>query len=148
MSSGSRMTRVGVAMIVALLVTVPALGCASDDEGSVTSEATATAGAGLEAAQTQLCSRLSDVEADLTEISASGTEAGEDVRAGFGSLAVALEASVATLNAAGAGEAATAAEDLASALESLSTSSGEDARASAGEAADKTQQLSEELQCP
>ncbi len=148
-----RIIRTGAATIVALLVLVSAVGCGSDDEGSastqaaVTSGDTGTAGVSLEAAQAALCSKLSDVEADLTDISTNGTEAGDDVRAGFGSFASALEAAATTLNAAGAGDAATAAENLASDLESLSTSGGEDAQEGAGEAADKAQQLSGELQC-
>jgi hypothetical protein len=154
MSSRTRTTRIGAATIVALVVLVSVVGCGSDDEGSPTAEATVTsgdsgtAGVSLQAAQAALCSRLSDVEADLTEISANGTEAGDDVRAGFGSFATALEAAAATLSGAGAEDAATAAEDLASDLDSLSTSGGEDARAGAGEAADKAQQLADELQCP
>jgi len=146
--------RLGATMIVALLLLVSALGCASDDEGgastqaAVTSGDTGTAGISLQAAQAALCSKLSDVEADLTDISTNGTEAGDDVRAGFGSFASALETAAATLNAAGAGDAATAAENLASDLESISTSSGEEAREGAGEAAEKAQQLTDELQCP
>ena len=154
MSSGTRITRIGVATIIAVLVLVSALGCGSDDEVSVPTGAATTNGAsgtvvaGLQEAQAQLCSKLSDVQADLTEISTSGTEAGQDVLAGFGSFATTLEAGAATLNAAGAGEAATAAENLASDLKSLSTSGGEEARAGAGEAADKAQQLTDDLQCP
>ena len=147
--------RLGATLIVALLVLVSAVACGSDDEGSAPTEAATTNGdsgtgaiASLQEAQAQLCSKVSDVEADLTEISVSGTEAGEDVRASFASLAEALEDGAATLSAAGAGEAATAAEDLASDLESLSTSGGEDARAGAAEAADKAEQLTEDLQCP
>jgi hypothetical protein len=154
MSSTSRMTGIGATLIVALLVLVAATGCGSDDGGTASTAAAETSGAsgtvvaGLQEAQAKLCSKLSDVEADLTEISTSGTEAGQDVLAGFGSFATALEAGAATLNAAGAGEAATTAENLASDLKSLATSGGEDAQARAGEAADKAQQLTEDLQCP
>ena len=154
MSLASRMTSVGAALIVAVLVTVSALGCGSDDEVSVPTGAATTNGAsgtgvaGLEQAQAALCAKLSDVKTDLTDISANGTEAGQDVLAGFGSFAAALKTGAASLSAAGAGEAATAAESLASDLESLSTSGGEDAQARAGEAADKAQQLTEDLQCP
>jgi hypothetical protein len=146
--------RLGATLIVALLVLVSAVACGSDDEGSAPTEAATTNGdsgtgaiASLQEAQAQLCSRLSDVEADLTEVSTSGTEAGQDVLARLASFAAALEASAATLTTAGAADAATAAENLASDLESLSDSSGEDAQARAGEAADSAQELTEALQC-
>src|SRR6186997_2806721 len=105
MSSASRMTGIGATVIVALLVLVAAAGCGSDDGGTASTAAAETSGvsgtgaAGLEQAQAALCSKLSDVEADLTDISANGTEAGQDVLAGFGSFATALEAAAATLNA-------------------------------------------------
>lgn len=134
------------------MVMVPALGCGGDDEDAATTEAATTtsddAGAGTGAAQAQLCPQLSGLEADLEDVSASGTEAGQDVLEGLGSFAAAFETAATTLTAAGATDAATAAEDLAANLESLSTSSGEDARALAGEAADGAQQLSDALQCP
>ena len=146
------------ALAVALLVSVPALGCGSDDGDNGTTEAatgadtgTRTLGEGIEKlqeAQTQVCPELADLEANLTEVSTSGTEAGQDVLQGLGDAGAAIEARVAALNAAGLDDAATAAEDLASRLKSLSTSSGEDARALAGEAADGAQQLTDALQCP
>jgi hypothetical protein len=155
-SSNSIVTRrFGAALVTALVVVVPAFGCASDDEDSTTSEAAATAppgtgtvdeGVDIEEAQAQLCSGLSDLEADLTEAS-GGTEAGADLRARLASFAVALEAGAQTLTSAGAADAATAAESLASDLESLSTASGEDAQARAGEAADGAQQLTDALEC-
>ena len=141
------------ALVAALLVLIPALGCGSDDDDSATTAAATGTDTGngvdsLQEAQTQLCSRLSDVEADLTEVSTSGTEAGQDVLAGLASFAAALTASAETLTTAGAADAATTAKNLASDLESLSTSGGEDAQARAGDAADEAQQLSDELRCP
>ena len=157
MSSNPILTRrFAAALVAALIVLVPALGCASDDEGSATTEAASTAPSGtgtvddgvdIEEAQAQLCSGLSDLEADLTEVSAGGTEAGADLRARLASFAAALEAGAQTLTTAGAADAATAAENLASDLESLSTASGEDAQARAGEAADGAQQLTDALEC-
>ena len=163
MSSNHIVTRRFAAVLTAaLMVVVPALGCASDDDGSAPTEAatgtndsadaaTGTVDEGIDSlqeAQAELCPELSDVEADLEEVSTSGTEAGQEALAGFGSFAASLEAVAAALTSAGATDAATAAEDLAASLESLSTSGGEDARAAAGEAADGAQQLTEALQCP
>ena len=159
--SSNRMRRFAAVLTVALMA-LAALGCASDDESDAPTEAatgtngntdtgTRTLGEGIEnlqEAQAQLCPELSDLESDLTEVSTSGTEAGQDVLEGLGSFASALEAAASTLTGAGAEDAATAAEDLASSLESLSTSGGEDAQALAGEAADGAQQLTDALQCP
>ena len=146
MSSNRMVTRCFAAAFVAAFVMVAALGCGSD-EGNAPTEAapanatteaatgnadtgTGTGGAieSLQEAQAQLCSEVSDLEADLTEVSTSGTEAGQDVLERLGSGAAALEAGAATLRTAGADDAATAAEDLASRLQSLSTSGGEDAQ--------------------
>ena len=152
--------RVMVGLTVTLLVLVPGVGCASDDEGNAPSEAatndttataTRTPGEGIEnlqEAKAQLCPELSDLEGELTEVSESGTEVGRDVLEAFESSAAAFESAAAALSGVGAADAATAAEDLASSLESLSTSGGEDARARAGEAADGAQQLTDALQCP
>ena len=154
--------RVAVALTVALLVSVPALGCAADDEATAPSEAAAdttgsadtgtrTAGQAIETlqeVQAQLCGELSDLDADLTEVSTSGTEAGQDVLDRIGSFAATFETGAASLTAAGADDAAAAAEELAANLESLSTSGGEDARAAAGDAADRAQELSDAMQCP
>ena len=153
--------RVAAALTAALMVLIPSLGCGSDDDdGSAPTAAatgtTAETGTGtvdegidsLEEAQAQLCPELSDLEGDLEEVSTSGTEAGQEALAGFGSFAAALEAASAALTSAGATDAATAAEDLAASLESISTSGGEDARAAAGEAAEGAQELTDALQCP
>ena len=158
MSSNHIVTRrFGAALVAVLMVAIPALGCASDDEDSTTSEAatsTAASGTGtvdegidIQEVQAQLCSGLSDLEADLTEVSAGESEVGAELRARLASFATALEAGAQTLTTAGAADAATAAESLASDLESLSTSSGEDAQARAGEAADGAQQLTDALEC-
>ncbi len=155
---GRTVNRLFLVLTVALLVSVPALGCASDDGGGTATQAApstsagsdtgaSTLGAGIESVQGQLCPGLSGLEADLTEVSTSGTDAGQDVLAGIGSFASALETAAATLSAAGATDVATAATDLAASLESLSTSGGEDARALAGDAVEQTQQLTETLQC-
>ena len=154
--------RIAAALTAALMVLVPSLGCGSDDDGSApTAAATGTTDSAetsagtvdegidsLQEAQAELCPELSGVEADLEEVSTSGTEAGQEALAGFGSFAASLDAVAAALTSAGATDAATAAEDLAASLESLSTSGGEDARAAAGEAAEGAQQLAEALQCP
>ena len=159
MSSKSIVTRrFGAALVTALVVAVPTFGCASDDEDGTTSEAaasTAASGTGtadegidsLEEAQALACSGLSDLEADLTELSAGETEAGADLRARLAVFAAALEGVAESLTTAGAADAATAAETLASDLEALSTASGEDAQARAGEAADGAQQLTDALEC-
>ena len=87
--------RFGAALVVAVVVLVSALGCASDDDDSGTTEAatgatgntdtgTRTLGEGIENlqdAQAQLCPELANLSADLTEISTSGTEAGQDALA-------------------------------------------------------------------
>jgi hypothetical protein len=157
MSPNLTMTgRFAAALIAVLMVLVSGLGCGSDDGGSApTGVATGSVGTGtgestpdLQSAKTQLCSKLSGLEADLADVSANGTEAGEDVLTRLGSAAAALEAGAGTLSSAGAGDAATAARNLASDLEALSTSGGEEARTQAGEAVDEVQQLTEALQCP
>ena len=149
--------RLLLVLATAVLVSVPAVGCASDDGGDTATQAAPstsadtgadTLGAGIENLQGQLCSGLTELEGNLTEISTSGTDAGQDVLAGIGSFATALDAAAAALTGAGASDAATAAEDLAASLESLSNSTGEDAQAGAGEAAEKAQQLSDALECP
>ncbi len=154
--------RLATAFTIALLAFVSASGCASDDEGNEPTEAATdaadssetdarTLGEGIESlqdAQARLCPELSDLEADLREVAASGTEPGQDALAGLGSFAAAFEAAATALTGAGAADAAAAAEDLASSLEALSTSGGEDARARADEAADAAQQLTDALQCP
>ena len=157
MSSNHNVTRhFATALVAALLVLVPALGCGGDDEGSANDarlrpRATGSTGTGIEnlqEAQAQLCPELSDLSADLAEVSTSGTDAGQDALARIGSAAATLAASATALTQAGADDAATAAEDLSSSLKSLATSGGEDAQARAGEAADGVQQLSDALQCP
>ena len=117
--------RLGASVLMALMVMVPGLGCGSDDESSTPTEAateaatgatdteTRTLGEGIEnlqEAQAQLCPELSDLSGDLTEISASGTEAGEDVLEGIASISEALTTSAAALTDAGNDEAASAAE--------------------------------------
>ena len=68
--------RFGAALVVAVVVLVPALGCGSDDDDSAATEAatgatdtgTRTLGEGIEnlqEAQAQLCPELSDLSADL-----------------------------------------------------------------------------------
>lgn len=151
--------RVAAALTVALLVSVPALGCAGSEESTAPSEAAAdatgsadtgasTVGQRLQEVKTQLCGELSDLDADLTEVSTSGTEAGQDVLDRIGSFATTFESGAASLTAVGADDAAAAAEELAANLESLSTSGGEDARALAGDGAERAQELSDALQCP
>ena len=151
--------RVAAALTVALLVSVPALGCAGSEESTAPSEASAdatgsadtgasTVGQRLQEVKTQLCGELSDLDADLTEVSTSGTEAGQDVLDRIGSFATTFESGAASLTAVGADDAAAAAEELAANLESLSTSGGEDARALAGDGAERAQELSDALQCP
>ena len=102
----------------------------------------------LQEVKTQLCGELSDLDADLTEVSTSGTEAGQDVLDRIGSFATTFETGAASLTAVGADDAAAAAEELAANLESLSTSGGEDARALAGDGAERAQELSDAMQCP
>ncbi len=134
MSSNRIVTRCFAAAFVAAFIVVAALGCGSDEGNApteaatgnaTTAAATGSADTGtataegidsLQEAQAQLCSEVSDLEADLTEVSTSGTEAGQDVLERLGSGAAALEAGAATLRTAGADDAATAAEDLASRL--------------------------------
>ena len=101
MSSNHIVTRrFAAALTAALMVLVRALGCGSDDDESAPTEAatgtnhadTATGTVdedidSLQEAQAQLCPELSDLEVDLTEVSTSGTEAGQDALAGFGSFA-------------------------------------------------------------
>jgi len=157
-SSNSIVTRrFGAALIIALVVAVSAFGCASDDDDATSEAATSTAASAtgtvdegvdsLEEAQALACSGLSDLESDLTELSAGETGAGADLRARLAAFAAALEGVAESLTTAGAVDAATAAEDLASDLEALSTASGEDAQARAGEAADGAQQLTDALEC-
>ena len=134
------MRRLAAVFTAALMIVLLGVGCGSDDGGSAptvaapgatdTNAGTGTLGAGitsLQDAQAQLCPELSSLEADLAEVSTSGTEAGQNVLAGLGSFAAAFEAAGTALTSAGADDAATAASDLAASLESLSTSSGEDA---------------------
>ncbi len=155
MSSNHNVTRhFATALVAALMVLVPALGCGGDDEGSGTTEAATAASRPVPGSRTSRRPRpssvpeLSDLSADLAEVSTSGTDAGQDALARIGSAAATLAASATALTQAGADDAATAAEDLSSSLKSLATSGGEDAQARAGEAADGVQQLSDALQCP
>jgi hypothetical protein len=147
--------RFPVALALVFLVVVAA-GCGSNDEAAAPTAA-ATAGngdtggtltEGIQNAKAELCPRLVDLKADLTEVSASGTDAGQDVLDRLAASANTVKTAAASLSTAGAEDAATAAEDLSSSLESVSTSGGADARALAGEAAVKTQQLADTLQCP
>jgi hypothetical protein len=152
-----RVSRLFVAALTLVSLLAVAAGCGSSDEGAAsTAAATGTGGSrtlgegieNLQDAQAQLCPELVTLKADLTEVSATGTDAGQDVLDRVAALADTAKTAAASLNTAGAEDAATAAEDLSSSLESLSTSGGEDARALADEAAVKTQQLTDALQCP
>ena len=125
MSSNRIMTRrFGAALFAALVVLVSALGCASDDDDGASTEAatgatgstdtgTRTLGEGIEnlqEAQAQLCPELSDLSADLTEISTR--PAGQDALAAIGTIAAGLADAATALTEAGDDEAASAADDL------------------------------------
>ena len=162
MRSNHIMTRrFGAALVVAVVVLVSALGCASDDDSATTEAATGATGYRHRNAHARRGNReppggpgaaLSRAVGPLggprRRSPPSGTEAGQDALAAIGSTAAALADSATSLTEAGADEAASAAEDLASSLESLAASGGEDAQARAGEAADGVQQLTDALQCP
>ena len=164
MSSNHIVTRrFGAALVAALMVSVLALGCASDDEGDATTEAatgatgstdtgTRTLGEGIEnlqEAQAQLCPELSNLSADLDgDLHRRGPRAARTPLPPSRSTAAALAASAPSLTEAGADEAAAAAEDLASSLESLAASGADDIEDAAGEAAEGVEQLTDALQCP
>jgi hypothetical protein len=159
------------ALIAAFMLTAPLLGCGSDNGGNATTPpattsaapattsappATTSAGAGtsalggdlIQGAKAAICPELANLKTDLADVSANGTDAGQAAIARLGSLATAIQGVAATLTTAGAADAATAAAALASDLQSLAGSSGDDARASADQAAGEVQKLTDALQCP
>jgi hypothetical protein len=94
-----------------------------------------------------LCATLDDLEDPLRTVSEEGVAQGDEIVSDLDAFARALETAAAVLETANANDAAATASSLASDLEAITTDAGEAARERAGDAADKLDELSTEIDC-